>query len=110
MSGKSSHEDPAAESIDPNRLLPGEDLGTRDVEDARHWFSVYSELVQAKADLLAAAADRLAQTREEEAKREFISTDLELVAAELRRLQRHLDFWKARRSELERSPGDDGRG
>lgn len=108
MSGKSDDRDPTERAEDPDRLLPGEDPRTAHAEDVEHWFSVYSELVQAKGVLLAAAADRLAQSREDDAKREFVSTDLEVITAEMRRLQGRLDFWKTRRAELEDRPGHDG--
>ena len=55
----------AQKSVDPDRLIEGEDPGTRYVEDAAHWITVYSELVLFKERLVDSAGDEsmLAVTR-----------------------------------------------
>jgi hypothetical protein len=81
---------------DPDRLLDGENPDTRQPDDVEHWFKVYTELVQTKAELLGALSGRLAELQEPESRREVADTDLEILKRELGRLQRRLDFWRGR--------------
>lgn len=76
--------------------MKGEDPETRQADDVEHWFKVYTELVQTKAELLSALSGRLAEIQEPEARRELADTDLEILKRELGRFQRRLDFWRDR--------------
>lgn len=82
------------------RLLPGENPGTRFEDDADHWLAVYTELLQAKAALLAALAERLTKMTDDAARAEVGATDAPLMEEELTRFQSRIDFWKRRKSEL----------
>lgn len=95
--------DSANKAVDGDRLLPGEDPKTPHVDDAVHWLSVYTELLQAKAAMLAALSQRLSQMKENEAQLEVGKTDVVVLERELARFQGRLDFWKARKTELESS-------
>lgn len=83
-------------------LLPGEDPTSQAADDADHWLTVYSELMQTKAAMLSALSRRLALTTSEAARRELGETDAAMLQAEVERFQRRLDFWKARQAELSR--------
>ena len=85
--------------------MPGEDPETLHLDDAAHWHSVYTEMLQGKAAMLAALTDRLARMQEDEARGELGQTDVVLLEGELSRFQRRIDFWTKRRIELdEHSP------
>ncbi|HEX4212665.1 MAG TPA: hypothetical protein VIA06_04980 [Candidatus Dormibacteraeota bacterium] len=77
----------------PGRLLPGEDLAAADLENARHWTDVYTELVDFTRRLLnaASASEEVPLLRVMENAR-----DQTLRQHELRRLELHLAFWSER--------------
>ena len=90
----------ALRSVDPDRLLDGEDPGTSYVEDAAHWITVYSELVLFKERLVDTASEALRNMTEAHARDEVSKTDLMVLTAERDRLKRRLDYWKERQREL----------
>ena len=83
---------------DPARLLPGEEPNTRYVDDARHWRSVYAELLHFK-DQLVSTARRASENLRRPARHEA-SDDLKLLEAERSRLRTRYEFWKRRSEEL----------
>jgi hypothetical protein len=87
--------------VNPQRLLDGENPETSYLEDADHWLSVYTELLQTKAAMVAALNERLTRTTEELARREMGDTDVVVLEQELQRFQSRIDFWKQRKVELE---------
>ena len=89
-------------SVDPDRLIDGEDLDTRYVDDAAHWITVYSELVLFKERLVDSASEGLRNMTETQAREEVGTTDLLVLTAERDRLRRRLDYWKERQRELSR--------
>jgi hypothetical protein len=90
----------ALRSVDPDRLLEGEDPRTKYVEDAAHWITVYSELVLFKERLVDSAGEALRNMTETQARDEVSKTDLMVLTAERDRLKRRLDFWKERQRDL----------
>jgi len=90
----------ALRSVDPDRLLDGEDPRTRYVEDAAHWITVYSELVLFKERLVDSASEAMRNMTESHARDEVGKTDLMVLTAERDRLKRRLDYWKERQREL----------
>ncbi|HVB77329.1 MAG TPA: hypothetical protein VNI34_05955 [Candidatus Nitrosotalea sp.] len=91
----------AAEKIgDAERIFPDEDPQSQHLDDAEHWFNVYTELLQAKASLLAALSERLPEMNEAVARHEVGDTDAVLLRQELARFQARIDFWRRRRAEL----------
>jgi hypothetical protein len=90
----------ARRSVDPDRLLEGEDPRTQYVEDAAHWITVYSELVLFKERLVDGAGEALRNMSETQARDEVSRTDLMVLTAERDRLKRRLDYWKERQREL----------
>ena|SRR2546421_8108270 len=92
----------ARKSVDPERLIEGENPETRYVEDAAHWVTVYSELVLFKERLVDSASEGLRSMTEAQAREEVGTTDLLVLTAERDRLRRRLDYWKERQRELSR--------
>lgn len=90
---------------DPVRLASpledGEDLDSPLLDDADHWVSVYSELVEFKRDLLR-EIDR--QAREMSAETgEQVARNRRAFVLELERIELHLDYWLGRRRQLRKS-------
>jgi hypothetical protein len=83
----------ARESVDPDRLLPGEPSGSDQVDEAQLWINVYKDLLDTKRLMVNSAERRLA-VASPEARDEFQRTDATTLAAERRRIERRLAFWK----------------
>lgn len=91
----------AAESVgDPGRLLHGEDPTSTFPDDARHWRSVYTELLAFKHEVLELTRARVAAASDG-AREELLGTDIPLLEAEAQRLIVRRDFWGRRLAELE---------
>lgn len=102
MTDTAHHDEAFREALrvvgDPDRLLPGEEPNTRYVDDARHWRSVYEELLHFK-DQLMTTARRASENLRRPARHEA-SDDLNLLEAERGRLRSRYEFWKRRAEEL----------
>ena len=79
-------------------LKEGEDVDSGEAEDADHWVAVYSELLEFKQDLLR-EIERQTREMSEQAAR-LASSNHRAFLLELRRLELHLEYWRARREEL----------
>ncbi|GAC1656366.1 MAG: hypothetical protein NVS9B1_11590 [Candidatus Dormibacteraceae bacterium] len=101
----------AHNSVDPNRLLPGEGADSDALlpgedptgthrGDIEHWITVYSELLDFKRFMLDGAAARAGQMTTEVAKHEVEATDLRVARAEAERFTRRLSFWRGRLDSL----------
>lgn len=77
-------------------MLEGEDPDSADLDDARHWQTVYSELRSFKQRMIQTAESAIADGIQKPASREIVSTDLVALRAELRRFERRLAFWTSR--------------
>jgi hypothetical protein len=89
----------ARRSLDPERLLPGEDLESGNPADAARWVGIYRELKNTKqllANDLSAALERASQP----ARAELESVDMVLIRVQLDRFRRRLAFWSDREREL----------
>ena len=86
-------------ATDPDRLLPGEDPHSPQLEDASHWIRVYSELCTAKAAMIENLV-RLLESRSPETREELEQVDLYMLQEQMRRFQRRLTFWNQRQLEL----------
>ncbi len=90
----------ALESVEPDRLLPGEAADTPYLDDALHWVKVYSELVSFKVDILSVTEERM-RGMDPDSGAEVAATDFKVLRAEEQRLKRRLAFWRARAAALE---------
>lgn len=82
----------------PDRPLEGEDIGTTHWEDARHWMSIYADLLDFKRGLL----DRVERdvTKLPSPAREAAERDVEIIAIQMEGYQQRLDLWYRRVWEL----------
>lgn len=90
----------ASQQADPGRLMDGEDPETADLDDARHWLSVYRELHAFKVELLAKLRGRVQTMTKEDAQSEA-QADERLLELELQRFESRQQFWLDRIAELE---------
>ena len=72
----------------------GEDSGSRAVETADHWVAVFGELATFKRDLLCEIDRQAGATGHDD------SPERRAVVHDLRRFQKHLDYWRGRRDQL----------
>jgi hypothetical protein len=91
----------AKNASDPDRLLPGEDPESTQLDDAEHWIKVYRELLEYKHRLLEVTEEALSELADEPARREVAQTDRAVITAERERLARRLRFWDRRLAELQ---------
>lgn len=82
-----------------SRPLEGEDLTTTHWEDARHWLSVYSDLLRFKRGLLDRVGRDLAKLSP--VARQAASEDLTIIEAQMEGYQGRLDLWYRRVWELQ---------
>ena len=87
--------------VDIDRLLPGEHPDTQYPDDAKHWFTVYTELVQGKMAMVTAIHQALASMQEAQARQEIESTDLVVMKRELKRFENRIEFWAKRNAEFQ---------
>jgi DNA-binding response OmpR family regulator len=78
----------------PSHPLEGEDLETARWEDARHWMSIYVDLLEFKQGLL----DRIRRevTKLASPAGEAAEKDLEIIASQMAGYQQRLDLWYRR--------------
>jgi DNA-binding response OmpR family regulator len=82
-----------------NLPLEGEDLETTHWEDARHWMSVYADLLAFKVGLLARVQQELPKLKPTAQK--AASEDLVIIEHQMLGYQARLDLWYARVWELQ---------
>jgi hypothetical protein len=103
----------ASDSIDPDRvlpgegdyqpLLPGEEPSSQHVDDVEHWLTVYSELLDFKRFMLDGARLRANEMRTETARNEVERTDLRVARAEAERFAARLAYWRGRRDAIKKA-------
>lgn len=86
---------------DSARLMEGEDRRTNHVEDARHWVSVYTQMLEFKERLLARVGEEARQLPAPAGKT-VRREDMPLLEAERTRVERQLEFWRRRHWQLAR--------
>ena len=91
----SSDRNPSDFATDPERLLPGEDPASTDPEDADHWVSVYSELLELKQQLTTNLRDMMEHQRQD-VQDELERADVRLLKREIERFEHRLAFWQGR--------------
>lgn len=82
-------------SLDPERLLPGEDPESIKREEAARWAQVYRELMETKRMLAEDLTAALARTGEV-ARAELESVDAVLIRTQLQRFERRFQYWSER--------------
>ena len=79
--------------------LEGEDLKTSHWEDARHWMSIYADLLEFKRGLLDRVRRDLATLRPEA--RKAAEIDLQIIDDQMLGYQKRLDLWYKRIWDLQ---------
>ena len=82
----------------PSRALEGEDLTTSHWEDARHWMSIYADLLEFKHGIL----DRVRRdvARLQPLARKAAEADVQIIQDQMQGYQARLDLWYGRIWEL----------
>jgi DNA-binding response OmpR family regulator len=89
---------PTIERKRPSRPLEGEDLLTTRWEDARHWMSIYADLLEFKRGILDRVRRDLANLQPPAQKAAAI--DLEIIETQMKGYEVRLDLWYRRLWEL----------
>jgi DNA-binding response OmpR family regulator len=85
--------------VRPSRPLEGENLKTTHWEDARHWMSIYADLLEFKRGILDRVRRDIALLRPEAQR--AAATDLEIIDSQMQGYQLRLDLWYSRIWELQ---------
>lgn len=83
----------------PAQPLEGEDIGTAHWEDARHWMSIYADLLQFKLGILDRVGRDIAKLKP--VARDAASQDLSIIEAQMEGYRTRLDLWYRRVWELQ---------
>src|SRR5438477_516078 len=90
---------PAGGSRRQSRPLEGEDISTNRWEDARHWMSIYSDLLEFKRGILGRMQRDLPGLHPTAQK--AAAVDLQIIETQMLGYQQRLDLWFARIWELQ---------
>ena len=90
---------PAAGGRRGSRPLEGEDITTNRWEDARHWMSIYSDLLEFKRGILGRMQRDLSGLHPTAQK--AAAVDLQIIEGQMHGYQERLDLWFARIWELQ---------
>jgi hypothetical protein len=82
-----------------SRPLEGEDLTTTRSEDARHWMSIYADLLEFKRGILGRMERDI--TKLHPLAQKAAAVDLEIIETQMLGYQERLDLWFARIWELQ---------
>ncbi len=96
-------------SIDPDRLLPGEQTDSQLGEEAAHWVGVYTALRQTKLLLIASLRD-LMEHQPQDVKDELERADVRMLEMQVERFEKRLAFWQNKVSELDGPPSVESAG
>ena len=83
----------------PSQPLEGEDLETKRWEDARHWMSIYADLLEFKRGILARVRRDVANLQPPA--RQAALTDVEIIESQMQGYQVRLDLWYERLWDLQ---------
>ena len=79
--------------------MPGEDLRTEHWEDARHWMSIYADLLEFKRGILARVRRDVANLQP--LARQAALIDVEIIETQMQGYQVRLDLWYQRLWDLQ---------
>jgi len=88
-----------AKAKQPSQPLEGEDLETKRWEDARHWMSIYADLLEFKRGILARVRRDVAGLQP--LARHAALTDVEIIESQMHGYQVRLDLWYQRLWDLQ---------
>jgi hypothetical protein len=102
-----NHYEHAAKEAVHAHPLPGEDLRTTFLDDAKMWIRVYRELLAFKETLIRDTTQAL-RAMSTPGRQEVERTDAMILEAEAQRFRRRLAMWETRCQELESEGGETG--
>jgi DNA-binding response OmpR family regulator len=82
----------------PSRALEGEDLTTSHWEDARHWMSIYADLLEFRHGILDRVRRDVASLQP--LARKAAAADVQIIDDQMHGYQARLDLWYSRIGEL----------
>jgi hypothetical protein len=89
----------AVERQGPSRPLEGEDIATTRWEDARHWMSIYADLLEFKRGILSRVHRDIANLSPPA--RKAAAVDLQIIETQMDGYQARLDLWYRRLWDLQ---------
>ncbi|HMJ39255.1 MAG TPA: winged helix-turn-helix domain-containing protein [Verrucomicrobiae bacterium] len=89
----------ASDRRGPSRPLEGEDIATTRWEDARHWMSIYADLLEFKRGILGRVRRDMASLSPPAQK--AAAVDLEIIESQMDGYQQRLDLWYRRLWDLQ---------
>lgn len=87
-------------AIRKDRLLEGENPDSPFARDARHWISVYRDMIAFKEDLLGRVRAQILHLPKA-ARQDVLDNDIGMLEEQLERYLRRLDYWYGRQWHLE---------
>ena len=97
LSLESGHMAPKTKAT-PSRAFEGEDLKTSHWEDARHWMSIYADLLEFKRGILDRVRRDVASLQPPA--RKAAAADVQIIEDQMHGYQARLDLWYSRIWEL----------
>lgn len=82
-------------SIDPNRLLPGEDPTHSMPGDPEHWIAVYTQLLETKHQLVQNLRDMM-ERQSDAARDELERGDIQMLELQIERFEQRLQVWRSK--------------
>jgi DNA-binding response OmpR family regulator len=96
---KTTHATQGRKAKKASRALEGEDLQTKRWEDARHWISIYADLLGFKRGILARVRKDVANLQP--SAKEAAVADLDIIESQMHGYQVRLDLWYQRLWDLQ---------
>jgi hypothetical protein len=85
-------------SIDPERLLPGEDPSHSEPGDPEHWVEVYTQLLVTKHQLVRNLREMM-ERQSDDVRDELERADVKLLELQIQRFERRRDLWRSKLTE-----------
>jgi hypothetical protein len=92
----SDHEDEVRRaSIDPGRLLPGEDPTHPEPGDPEHWVEVYTQLLNTKRQLVRNLREMM-ERQSDDVRDELERADIRMLELQIQRFEARRAVWRAK--------------
>ena len=90
-------------SIDPDRLLPGEDPEHSLPGDPEHWISVYTQLLETKHQLVQSLREMM-ERQSDAARDQLERADIRMLELQIERFEQRLQVWRSKLPEGASAP------
>ena len=85
-------------SIDPERLLPGEDPSHSEPGDPEHWIEVYTQLLDTKHQLVSNLREMM-ERQSDDVRAELERADVNMLELQIQRFESRRELWRSKLSE-----------